>query len=128
MNKNKWLFLVVILIGCQSTDNKNNDYKLSIDTTVFVDLNFNDTLKQIVFIKNMSLSNLKVLKIESGCGCTSTVINDSTIKSKDSLPVQISYIPSKSNDSGGVIKYITIRTNSKTMPFKNIILKGNVIK
>ena len=67
------------------------------------------------------------MHIENGCGCTSGVIRDSLVPANDSSKIHLYYIPSLTKDSGKIIKYITVRTNSYP-PFKNVLIKGEVIK
>lgn len=79
----------------------------------------------MVYLRNFSDSEIRILNIENGCGCTSGHITDSTLKAGDSVRIQVSYIPLITKDSGFVLKYITIRTNADP-PFRNIIIKGEV--
>ena len=110
-----------------STIENSREYKLSNETLFFAALNFNDTLSKIIYFENLTLKSMKILKIENACGCTSAFVSDSIVNAMDSVPIQIFYIPSKSNDSGNVLKYITIRSNAK-IPFVNLIITGNIKK
>lgn len=124
-------FLLFFVISCQSSSDTNKLHlkiSLSNDTIYFNSLKFNDTLKSFVYCYNKSQQNIKILRLENACGCTSGILNDSIIKSNDSVLVNIKYVPKFSNDSGKVLKFLSIRTNSNTVPFLNIILKGDVIK
>lgn len=128
MKINNLLFLSILLFSCVTKDNhKNSEYALSKDTLLFNSLNFTDTLNQVIYLKNYSNSEIKVFKIENGCGCTSALLNDSIVKPNDSIAIQIFYTPFVVKDSGEIIKYITFRTNA-TSPFKNLIIKGFVRK
>jgi len=119
--------LLVIVCGCNNTNNTSKSFSLSVDTLAFKELNYTDSFQQIVFCKNSTNVKIRILQIENGCGCTSGILKDSVIETNDSVPILIKYIPSYSKDSGAIIKYLTIRSNSSP-PFKNIIIKGNVIK
>jgi Protein of unknown function (DUF1573) len=123
-----FIFLLLALVSCKTKDiKKESDYVLSKDTLVFSLLNYTDTLNQVVYLKNYSNADIKILKIENGCGCTSAFLNDSIAKPNDSIPIQIIYSPFAVKDSGKIVKYITFRTDAK-MPFKNLTLKGFVGK
>lgn len=102
-------------------------YGFNRDTILFNNLYQKDSLLSTIFCKNFSDANISVLKIELGCGCTKTKLIDSIIKPGDSVAIFIKYLPSLNKDSGQVIKYITVRTNSSPT-FLNLVIKGNVVK
>lgn len=125
------IFIIFLFISCTEINTKVNrntiGYGLSSDTLDFGYLKYNDTFKTIVFVKNYSSDTVKIMDIESACGCMTTMLADSVIKPYDSLSFNIEYMPLLSNDSGKIIKYITVRTNAE-VPFKNLVIKGNVKK
>lgn len=102
-------------------------YSLSSDTVSFSRLQYADTLRKIIYLKNHSNFNIKVLHSETACGCTSVILKDSIAKSNDSLALEIFYTPVKSKDTGIVYKYVTLRINS-IPSFKNIIITGEVVQ
>lgn len=115
------------ITSCSNKQRLYPDFQVTPDTIFFQTMKFNDTLRTYVSVKNLSQQPLKINAIETGCGCTTAQISDSLVNSQDSLRLDISYIPMLSNDSGKITKVITIRTNSST-PFKNIFLKGTILK
>lgn len=128
----KSIIIIIIITGiisCQeSVKSKTPDYyKLSKDTINFGVINYNDTFYTKEKIINQSEGPLKVVNIESSCGCTTLLIKDSVIKGFDYSEFAISYIPSHSFDSGKVLKRLTIRTDAK-QAFKNLIVIGEVKK
>jgi Protein of unknown function (DUF1573) len=127
MKKNLFNFLLLTLFGCNQIQSNNDKYKISKDTINFGQLESTDTLLYTLQIKNISDSIIKITNIESACGCTSVLLKDSTLKVSDSIPIQITYIPSLNKDSGRIIKFITFRTNSYPV-FKNLIITGNILK
>jgi|GEM_PF-5672847 len=125
----------VILIGftiffsCNINQDKkivSNDIELASDTIKFNKLGFNDTLYSFVFLRNKTENIVKIIRIENACGCTSGFLNDSIIRPNDSLKVNIRYVPKYSNDKGKVLKFLSIRLDNESIPFKNIILKGEI--
>jgi Protein of unknown function (DUF1573) len=128
----KFFFIVfcsISILGCLE-NKKNEENKLllvSKDTITFTNLAYSDTFKTLVFCINKSKEDIRILKIENACGCTSGVLKDSIVKIDDSIKLFISYIPRLVSDSGSVTKYLTLRTNA-IKPFTNIVLKGNVKK
>ena len=97
------------------------------DTIFFSQLPFKDTFKTFFVCYNKSDERIKIIDIENGCGCTSTFFKDSIIEPHDSVVINISYIPKKSNDSGKVAKLFMVRSDAD-IPFSNVFLKGEVIK
>lgn len=118
---------IASLLGCQTSTKNPETFKTSRDTINFGILNYNDTFKTKEKIYNQSNSSLKIINIESSCGCTSFLIKDSTIQKFDSTEFFIEYIPKNSFDSGKVLKRLTIRSNAKSA-FKNLIIIGEIKK
>ncbi len=116
---------VVIMISCSQKKELKSNYRFNIDTVNFKTIKKNDTLIRTVYILNESNLPIKIMDVENGCGCTSTLLNDSIIKSKDSLPLVITYIPSIVKDSGEIIKFLSLRSNS-IPAFLNLTIKGKV--
>ena len=113
-------------VSCNTAGTKIKKALFVSADSIFFSLKNSDTLKKKLVLYNKSENLIKITGIENGCGCTVAIINDSTIKSSDSSFLQITYIPQISKDSGDVLRYITIKSN--TIPaFKNIILKGKVL-
>lgn len=112
--------------GCKTNDNKK-PYRLSEDSLIFNTIHQSDSFKKTIYCINNSDNEIKIVKIATGCGCTSTILKDSIVKTNDSVPIYIKYLPLINKDSGLVTKYITIRTNSNPV-FTNIKIKGEVIK
>ncbi|MBP6022063.1 DUF1573 domain-containing protein [Ferruginibacter sp.] len=128
MKSNNFIFLLIFLGSCKPKETKivlKNE--LNLDTLYFKSLKFTDTLNRIIYFKNYTNVDIKIVKIENGCGCTSVLLKDSIVKKNDSLPIQITYEPFKVKDSGNVTKYITFRTNGNT-PFRNLIITGYIDK
>lgn len=126
----KFIFYIVIflfLLGCSQNKFREVNYNLNSDTANFGKIGYNDTFEKVIHLRNISNYEIKILKIENGCGCTSGKIVDSTVKANDSVGILVSYIPLLTKDSGFVEKYITIRTDA-TPPFRNIVLIGEVRK
>lgn len=118
----------MLLFSCNLKSKKQkNAITLTSDTIFFSKINYNDTLSAIMHCRNNSTNDIKILGIENACGCTSGDLNDSIIKPNDSILVKITYIPKISEDSGKVLKFLSLRTNSD-IPFINIILKGEIFK
>lgn len=122
-----YISLITLSLGCHSSTKNPEIFKTSIDTIYFGIINYNDTFLAKEKIYNESEFPLKILNIESSCGCTTLLIKDSTVQKLDSTEFVVSYIPSNSFDSGTVFKRLTIRTNAKSA-FKNIVLTGEVKK
>ena len=111
-------------------DNTNiafQKYRLSVDTLFFGLIKQSDTAIRTVYIFNSSVSKIGILREETACGCTKTALKDSTVNSNDSIPIFVKYIPSLNKDSGDIIRYITVRTNSEP-PFINLVVRAKVIK
>lgn len=121
------LFFLLLTTGCGKRSNRNTWYGFKSDTLNFGQINQRDTFKERVFCYNNSDQPIKVINIESSCGCTKSSITDSIIDSNDSIPILVQYIPLHSNDSGKVLRFITLRTNSNPA-FVNLKVKGEVIK
>ena len=105
---------------------QENKLVISSNNLVF-SMKISDTLRKVVVLYNKSEKPIKITGIENGCGCTSTILKDSTISPFDSSFIRITYIPKMSKDSGNILKYITIKSNTKPV-FHNIILKGEVLQ
>lgn len=127
----KYIYFLTIAIsltlGCKTVNKTPESFKLSKDTINFGVMNYNDTLNTVVKLYNETESSLKILNIESSCGCTTLQIKDSTVGMFDSTQFQIRYIPSDSFDSGKILKRLTVRTDAK-VPFKNILIVGQIKK
>ena len=122
------LTLQILIIGCNGSSNiKPEFYGFNVDSLIFEQINQSDTFQTKVFCRNYSNKEIKILQIEPGCGCTKTYLMDSIIKVNDSIPIFVTYIPYESNDSGSILKYITVRTNSNPA-FLNLVIKGMVNK
>lgn len=117
----------IILISCKSNLQLQNDVRLSNDTITFGIINYEDTLEFFEKIYNNSDKKIKIIAIEPSCGCTSIIVQDSFINPLDSLNFLIKYVPKDSQDSGGVKKLITIRTDGSTI-FSSLVLIGKVKK
>lgn len=122
------LITITIYLSCSYKHDKIslNNIEFSTDTIKFNNLGFNDTLNTFVFLKNATDKNVKILRFENACGCTSGFLNDSIVRPNDSLKISIRYIPKYSNDKGKVLKFLSIRLDNDEIPFRNIILKGEV--
>lgn len=127
MKKILYLLLLPCFYGCSENKFSNANYVLSIDTIFFGKINYSDTLSKVIYLKNYSTSEIKILAIENACGCTSGKIHDSLVKVNDSVAINISFMPAVSRDTGSVIKYMTIRTSANP-PFRNVIIKAEVKK
>lgn len=119
--------ILLVTYSCKSNESFDEKESLVVENFSDFDINFNDTLNKIVFIKNKTEDKIKITDVENGCGCTSLILNDSLIKPHDSLALKLIYIPVKSGDTGNVTKYFTLRVDQKPF-FKNLILKGRVTK
>lgn len=118
--------LFVLCLSCKSTKTKEeNIFEISANEFEF-SLGLSDTLKKSVVLYNKSDRPIKILGIDNSCGCTSAVLKDSTILPLDSSMLHIMYVPKIARDSGNILKYITIKSNS-TPAFRNITLKGKLI-
>lgn len=78
-----------------------------------------------MYINNFSNSKLKILKVENACGCTFGLTTDSLIKPMDSTLLTVKYMPSYNNDTGLVVKHMTVRTDGHP-PFINLVIKAEV--
>jgi hypothetical protein len=126
--KKKIGFAIILLVAsCSSKKNITNNYVLNKDTIDFGKMKFTDTLTEIIYLKNLSIKDVKITNVEVACGCTSALLKDSIINVDDSVPITIRYMPSFAKDSGAVVKFLTFRTNS-TPIFTNLVIKGKVIK
>lgn len=113
--------------NCREKTDKKNLYGFKVDTLYINKVNQLDTFRTEVYCYNYSDLPIKVVNVASSCGCTKSKILDSVIKPMDSIPLFIEYIPLQSNDTGKIIRYVTLRTNSNPA-FANLILTGEVTK
>ncbi len=125
--KSFFLIFLGVLSGCNKSTKSTRLYGLNKDTLYFGLIKQSDTFYNKIFCKNYSKSKINILKIEPGCGCTKTFFSDSVINVGDSIPIFVKYIPAQNHDSGNIIKYITVRTNSNPA-FLNLIIIGKVVK
>lgn len=118
--------LFFLCISCNNTKTtEKNIFEISPNEFVF-SLGYDDTLKKTIILYNKSEKPIKILGIDNSCGCTSAILIDSIIPPLDSSILNIMYVPKLSKDSGNILKYITIKSNS-IPAFENITLKGKII-
>lgn len=122
-------FFYALVFGCKNSENGNGKsaYSLSADSLYFSTINQSDTFKKTIFFINHTDTSIRLLRIQSSCGCTQTSFKDSLVSGNDSVPLTIQYIPSVTMDTGKIEKYITIRTNSSPN-FASVKIYGHIQK
>lgn len=76
--------------------------------------------------KNTGTTPIKILNVETSCGCTTPTWSENTIKPGDSGFVDARY--ETTNRLGTFDKTITVYSNSKVNPIQYLNIKGNVIR
>lgn len=124
--KSKISIIAIIFSSCSQGNLNKIYYKLSVDTLNFGTIKFTDTLNTNIYVINMADSNILIKNIENACGCTTALLKDSVLKVNDSVALEIQYIPALVKDSGSIIKFVTLRTNSFP-PFINLVIRGKIV-
>lgn len=76
--------------------------------------------------KNTGTTPIKILNVETSCGCTTPTWSENVIKPGDSGYVDARY--ETTNRLGTFDKTITVYSNSKINPIQYLNIKGNVIR
>jgi hypothetical protein len=120
------LFICLFISTSCNLQFSNPELTVFKDSISFNSLKKSDTFTHKFFLVNTGSSSLKIINIQSSCGCANASIRDSIIFPGDSLPLVVNYIPSKNNDEGFVKKIFVVRTNCKPA-LKPLIVAGKVI-
>lgn len=84
------LFVILSFISCTK---KIPLLELSSSKIDLGTVALNDTIKKAVYIKNIGTDDLKILQLESSCGCTVATLQDSVISPKDSVFFELEIVP-----------------------------------
>lgn|SRR5690554_4626640 len=99
---------LVIFFSFVSCNKKHPVLELSQNAIDLGIVGLNDTINRTVYIKNIGNEDLKILRLESSCGCTVAVLQDSIIVPKDSVSFELEIVP---DNKGAFERSVVVRSN-----------------
>lgn len=127
MKKYKIVFYISVsflLVSCKYQPNELESTKIYIENNEydFGEISKTDTITHTFKIKNITNNPLKIDKIGTSCGCTTTNYSMGLIEKNNFAIIETKFIPKK-NQRGKVRKSIVVKCNIDSS-FVNLYVKG----
>ncbi len=127
INKNRYLLLLISILifnSCKNQDKINANAIIKIDKKIFNfnQISINDSIKHTFTIKNISEIPLKITKVGTSCGCTTTNYPKGEILKGENADIDILFKP---NSIGNIEKSIVVEANTDPT-FSVFYIRGNV--
>ena len=120
------ILLCLILLICTSCNKQKELAKIEIKNKNydFGEISMSDSLTFVFSIKNISETSLKISKVGTSCGCTTTEYTKEPVKIGETATIDMLFKP---NEIGYVEKSIVVESNTDP-PFNVFYIKGIVVE
>lgn len=126
MNKYFNTIIVILLFFLNSCSRDKNITQVEIQQKEFDfgQISLSDSLEVSFSIKNVSKNHLKVNKVGTSCGCTTTKYTKGNILKNETATINVLFKP---NQIGHIEKSVVVETNTDP-PYHVFYIKGSVVE
>lgn len=118
------LFLSFLQIGCFAQENAPH----AADPYLwdFGKVKEGTVVKHTFILKNESAKELKIIQLNTSCGCTVSKVKKNTLKPAESTQIEVKFNSKKY--SGSVQQFVYVNTDNIDNPVIRFIIKAEVVK